>query len=382
MEDHTTLTDIIRARISESGNITFADFMNLSLYHPVYGYYSSPGVKIGKRGDYYTSPVVHQVFGEIILKQIIEMWNISGGMVFTIVEMGAGDGTLCLDMLNFAKREYSDFFNNLKYIIIEESEYMKGLQKARLHNAGLLNHNILWTDYSDPLFTTGVNGCFLSNELIDAFPVHIIEKRGGELKEVFVSYKDNSFIEVLDSPSTPELIRYFIRPGIVLEDGQRAEVNLKALEWMRWVARSIRKGFAITVDYGYPAEELYASHRKSGTLLCYYKHMVIEDPYINIGEQDITSHVDFSTLIKVGEEEGMMTLGLTDQMHFLFGLGIGEIIESIGSRADTETEALKQRLLIKNLIMPGRMGEVFKILIQQKGLDNISVLSGLKKNPF
>ena len=381
MEDHTTLTDIIRARISESGNITFADFMNLSLYHPVYGYYSSPGVKIGKRGDYYTSPVVHQVFGEIILKQIIEMWNISGGMVFTIVEMGAGDGTLCLDMLNFAKREYSDFFNNLKYIIIEESEYMKGLQKARLHNAGLLNHNILWTDYSDPLFTTGVNGCFLSNELIDAFPVHIIEKRGGELKEVFVSYKDNSFIEVLDSLSTPELIRYFI-PGIVLEDGQRAEVNLKALEWMRWVARSIRKGFAITIDYGYPAEELYASHRKSGTLLCYYKHMVIEDPYINIGEQDITSHVDFSTLIKVGEGEGMMTLGLTDQMHFLFGLGIGEIIESIGSRADTETEALKQRLLIKNLIMPGRMGEVFKILIQQKGFDNISVLSGLKRNPF
>ena len=381
MEDHTTLTDIIRARISESGNITFADFMNLSLYHPVYGYYSSPGVKIGKRGDYYTSPVVHQVFGEIILKQIIEMWNISGGMVFTIVEMGAGDGTLCLDMLNFAKREYSDFFNNLKYIIIEESEYMKGLQKERLHNAGLLNHNILWTDYSDRLFITGVNGCFLSNELIDAFPVHIIEKRGGELKEVFVSYKDNSFIEVLDSLSTPELIRYFI-PGIVLEDGQRAEVNLKALEWMRWVARSIRKGFAITVDYGYPAEELYASHRKSGTLLCYYKHRVIENPYINIGEQDITSHVDFSTLIKVGEGEGMMTLGLTDQMHFLFGLGIGEIIESIGSRADTETEALKQRLLIKNLIMPGRMGEVFKILIQQKGFDNISVLSGLKRNPF
>ena len=382
MEDHTTLTDIIRARISEAGKITFADFMNLSLHHPGYGYYSSPGVKIGKRGDYYTSPVVHQVFGEIILKQIIEMWNISGGGNFTIVEMGAGDGTLCLDMLNFAKREYSDFFNNLKYIIIEESEYMKGLQKERLHNAGLLNHNILWTDYSDPLFTTGVNGCFLSNELIDAFPVHIIEKRGGELKEVFVSYKDNSFIEVLDSPSTPELIRYFIRHGIVLEDGQRAEVNLKALEWMRWVARSIRKGFAITIDYGYPAEELYASHRKSGTLLCYYKHMVIEDPYINIGEQDITSHVDFSTLIKVGEGEGMMTLGLTDQMHFLFGLGIGEIIESIGSRADTETEALKQRLLIKNLIMPGRMGEVFKILIQQKGFDNISVLSGLKRNPF
>ena len=381
MEDHTTLTDIIRARISEAGKITFADFMNLSLHHPGYGYYSSPGVKIGKRGDYYTSPVVHQVFGEIILKQIIEMWNISGGMVFTIVEMGAGDGTLCLDMLNFAKREYSDFFNNLKYIIIEESEYMKGLQKERLHNAGLLNHNILWTDYSDRLFITGVNGCFLSNELIDAFPVHIIEKRGGELKEVFVSYKDNSFIEVLDSLSTPELIRYFI-PGIVLEDGQRAEVNLKALEWMRWVARSIRKGFAITIDYGYPAEELYASHRKSGTLLCYYKHRVIENPYINIGEQDITSHVDFSTLIKVGEGEGMMTLGLTDQMHFLFGLGIGEIIESIGSRADTETEALKQRLLIKNLIMPGRMGEVFKILIQQKGLDNISVLSGLKKNPF
>ncbi len=202
--------------------------------------------------------------------------------------------------------------------------------------------------------------------------------KGGELKEVFVSLKDDAFTEVLDLPSTPEIGIYFERLGIELEEGQRAEVNLKAVDWMRWVAKGLKKGFVITVDYGYPAEELYAPDRKTGTLLCYHRHRVVEDPFINIGEQDITAHVDFTTLMKVGEKEGLQVAGFTDQTHFLFGLGILERIAAIGRSASTEAEALQERLLIKNLIMPGRMGSVFKILIQYKGIGGRPELSGLR----
>ena len=384
------LNEIIKEKIQESGRITFAEFMNLALYHPEYGYYSSEKIKLGKKGDYYTSPLVHKIFGELLCKQIAEMWNMSGAGDFTIVEMGAGDGTLCCDILNYAKETYPAFYKALQYIIIEESRGMRDLQKENLRaiaecgmrNAEFNSDKLLWLDYSDPLFKSGINGCFISNELVDAFPVHIVEKRGGELKEVFVDLHDNTFVEVFDSSSTPEIEKYFNRLGIELEDGQRAEVNLKAIEWMRWVAKRLKIGFVITIDYGYPAEELYAPHRMGGTLLCYHRHRIAEDPFINIGEQDITAHVDFTTLMMIGEEEGLKIAGITDQMHFLFGLGIGERIEAIGLNVNTETEALKERLMIKNLIMPGRMGNIFKILIQYKEFEGIPSLSGLKKDPF
>ncbi len=170
--------------------------------------------------------------------------------------------------------------------------------------------------------------------------------------------------------------------GIELQEGQRAEVNLRAVDWMKWVAGSLNKGFAITIDYGYPAEELYAPERSKGTLLCYHRHQVVEDPFINIGEQDMTSHVDFTTLMMTGEVCGLLTAGFTDQMHFLFGLGIGKSIEEISEKASTEADALSARLLIKNLIMPGRMGNVFQVLVQCKGFDSVPELSGLNKNPF
>jgi len=384
MGDSTLLIDTLRNKILVSGKITFAEFMNAVLYHPSYGYYSSERIKIGKKGDYYTSSSVHPVFGEMICKQIEEMWNLTGGKEFAIVEMGAGDGSLSCDILMCAKREYPYFHELLRYILIEESRHMKEVQKERLKENGLLNDGVLWSDYSGPLLNKGVTGCFLSNELVDAFPVHIVEERDGGLKEVYVDFHDNTFVEVVDSPSTPQIWRYFDRLGIELEEGQRAEVNLKAIEWMQWIAKSLKKGFVITIDYGYSAEELYAPHRKDGTLLCYHKHRVVEDPYINIGEQDMTSHVDFTTLTMIGEEAGLLTAGFTDQMHFLFGLGIIERIGAIGSAViepgpEREAEALQERLRIKTLIMPERMGNIFKVLIQYKGLSERPELSGLRK---
>lgn len=384
MEGSIELKNILCNKIFSSGKITFAEFMETVLYHDPYGYYASEKTRIGKQGDFYTSSSVHPIFGELLCKQIEEMRHITGDKEFAIVEMGAGDGSLLCDILRCAKRDFPDLYGSAKYIIIEESRRMRERQRQRLIEEGLLNERVHWTDYTDPLFDKGVVGCFLSNELVDAFPVHVVEMRGGDLQEVFVDYQDDAFTEVLGPPSSQAICKYFERLGILLEEGQRGELNLRAIEWMRWVAKSLQKGFVITIDYGYPAEELYAPDRKSGTLLCYHRHRVVENPFINIGEQDMTTHVDFTTLTKTGEEAGLLTAGFTDQMHFLFGLGIIEKIGAIGSDVgepgpEREAEALQERLKIKNLIMPERMGNIFKALIQYKGISGRPQLSGLRK---
>lgn len=367
--------------LSFEGKIPFVRFMEMALYHPLYGYYTSGRTKIGKKGDYYTSPMVHSIFGKLICRQVVEMWNVMGKDNFTIVEMGAGEGLLSIDILKCAKDEYPEFYRNLGYVIIDVGSNMTKRQEDRLKREGLFDAQVLWTDYSDSLFKEGINGCFLSNELVDSFPVHVVKKQGGGLREIYVTLQNGQVVEIANEPSTPELERYFHRIGIELEEGQRAEVNLKAVEWMRWVGTSLKKGFVITIDYGYPAKELYSPHRRDGTLLCYYKHRISTDPYENVGRQDMTTHVDFTTLMLIGEEVGLKVMGFTDQMHFLFGLDILNDVKSTG-RGKTPEDGLRERLLIKNLIMPGGMGEVFKVLIQSKGLEDIPPLSGLKKNPF
>jgi SAM-dependent MidA family methyltransferase len=165
--------------------------------------------------------------------------------------------------------------------------------------------------------------------------------------------------------------------GIHLREGQRAEVNLKALDWVEKVARCLKKGFVLTIDYGYLANELYAPHRRDGTLLCYCQHRTSENPYERLGEQDITSHVNFSGLIQKGEELGLHLTGFAPQYRFLLALGILQEMESLG-REMSETDALQLRLSLKHLIEPEMgMGEVFKVLIQHKGMDR-PLLDGLR----
>jgi len=165
--------------------------------------------------------------------------------------------------------------------------------------------------------------------------------------------------------------------NIVLEEGQKAEVNLQALDWVEKVARCVKKGFVLTIDYGFHAQELYAVHRREGTLLCYHHHQTSENPFERMGEQDITSHVNFTSLIKKGEEVGLHFTGLVPQYRFLIGLGILEEMESRG-RELSEIEGLGLRLSLKHLIEPEvGMGEVFKVLIQHKGIEK-PLLDGLR----
>jgi SAM-dependent MidA family methyltransferase len=211
--------------------------------------------------------------------------------------------------------------------------------------------------------------------LIDALPVHIVEMTKEGLKELFVGAAEGGFREILAHPSTPELAAYLERYGILLMPGQRAEINLNATGWLASVAAALERGFVLTIDYGYLAEELYAPQRKDGTLLCYYRHTTEEDPYLRVGEQDITTHINFSALIETGKDLGLAPVWYGEQYRFLLSLGIIDELMRLEALATSENEKLKHRLTLKKLLLPeGGMGDTFKVLVQAKGVENPQLL--------
>jgi SAM-dependent MidA family methyltransferase len=347
--------------IHKRGKITFADFMELALYHPIHGYYTSGKEKIGKRGDYYTSSDVHPVFGELIARQFEEMWRLLGSNRFTVVEIGAGKGWLCYDIINFIRNEYPEFFEKIDYKIVEISQNLIERQSDTLKG---LEEKISWESFSEDRFSFNpIDGCFLSNEFVDSLPVHQVIVEKNCLKEIYVTTKDGVFCEKIDELTSPELRDYFDNLKVNLKEGQRAEVNLKALDWVRNLSHYLNRGFVITIDYGHQAEELYSEERHRGTLMCYYEHTTNVNPYERVGNQDITSHVNFSSLMEEGARSGLHTTGFVRQSNFLIALGIlNKMNEAQGD--------VGKLLTMKNLFMPGGMGDVFKVLIQHKGIVN------------
>ncbi|MGQ9638183.1 MAG: class I SAM-dependent methyltransferase [Thermodesulfobacteriota bacterium] len=372
-----SLKEFILSQIEKNGPIPFVQFMQWCLYHEDYGYYQSHRPKIGREGDYYTGPCVHPIYGVMIAKQLSQMAEILGEKNFEIAEMGSGRGFLCEDILTWAKRNNPRFYSLLIYHLIEKSSYHLKEQHQRLSEF-TKEGKVFWI--RPEIFEQGdhsLTGCFLSNELVDSFPVHRMVQIGGELKEIYVTQVNGEFQEVIGPPSHPELLNYFKFIGIDIKEGQLAEINLQALQWIETVSRCLKKGFVLTIDYGYLAEELYAPTRLHGTLLCYYRHQALENPYQRLGEQDITSHVNFTALIKKGEEVGLRFTGLVPQYQFLLALGVLQELELL-SQDMNELEKLKLRLSLMHLIEPEvGMGEVFKVLIQHKGIDP-PLLDGLR----
>jgi SAM-dependent MidA family methyltransferase len=187
---------------------------------------------------------------------------------------------------------------------------------------------------------------------------------------VYVASKDGEFVEEAGELSTAEIAAHLKRVAAELHVGQQAEVNLNAPRWLASASRALKSGFIVTIDYGYPAAELYTPRRKLGTMLCYYRHQIEENPYLRLGLQDITTHVDFTTLMKCGEQSGLQNNWYGEQYRFLLSAGIIEEIEQIERSPVSDEEKLRLRLTLKKLILPdGGMGETFKILIQSKGVN-------------
>jgi SAM-dependent MidA family methyltransferase len=358
------LSEIIIARILKEGPLSFRDFMEMALYYPDLGYYNAVQDKIGTHGDFYTSANLTAAFGAMIAKQIEEMWQNLDKIPLKIVEYGAGTGLLCHDILDYLKSNPA-LYENLSYCIIEKSSSMRSLQKRHLLE------KVSWYDSIAEI--PEINGCILSNELIDTFSIHqlVMEE---QLMEVFVDYKDG-FVEIL-KPATKELTHYFEALDIKLPKGFRTEANLEALSWIKEVSKSINKGYLITIDYGALSADLYNNRRSCGTLVCYHKHHKNDNPYQFIGEQDITTHVNFSALRHWGLQYGMQCCGLVDQASFLLALGIKEYQNIALAKNGNNPQLAAQEALINYRLLVD-MGMKFKVLIQQKGIPSYP-LTGLK----
>lgn len=361
----------IAGKIRTGGPISFETFMDMALYYPEIGYYTRPSADIGRAGDFYTSPHLHGAFGMMLGRQMEEMWKIMGEPDrFQIVEMGAGMGYLAGDMLDYLKGK--EFFPCIDYTIIELNQTVRERQKALLTEHG---DKISWIAAPGDL-GRNVAGCFLSNELLDALPVHLVVMRD-KLMEVCVDLaegpdpgKDGAFAEV-ERTCDEALVSYFREFSISMPEGYKTEVNLKIKDWLKGLNERLERGFILTVDYGYSSAEYYDEDRNAGTLLCYHKHRVSDNPYELTGEQDITAHVNFSSLKKWGEELGLRTEGYCPQGTYLVSLGIDELITEIyGSNPD-----LLEMAKIKGLIFPQGMGASHQVMVQSKGIDK-AVLRG------
>jgi SAM-dependent MidA family methyltransferase len=384
MTSNPALCNAIAYHISTSPQrrITFAEFMDLALYHPEHGYYSSHAVKIGFQGsDFFPSPHLGADFGELLAEQFWQMWDILARPVpFSLVEMGAGQGLLAMHILNYSGLHYPDFFAALDYVIVEKSPGFQQEQQQRLQD-----FSVRWCSLED-IPTDSITGCFFSNELVDALPVHQFILTDGKMHEVYVTTgKDDSeplFLEVTGELSTPELQKYLDLVEIDLtargyEDGYRSEINLAAGEWLSIVADRLHRGYVLTIDYGYPADRYYNPRRSQGSLQCYYNHRHHDNPYINVGMQDITAHVDFTALERWGDRFKLEKIGFIQQGLFLMALGLGERLSAISHQELPLSQLLQRREALHQLIDPTELGN-FGVLIQSKGLQQTEITQPLK----
>lgn len=379
--------------------ITFADYMDLALYHPEQGYYATGAVNIGSEGDFFTSPHLSRDFGELLAEQFAQMWDILGHpMPFTLMEMGAGQGLLAADVLYSLHRHYPDCFEALEYIIIEKAAGLIGQQQQQLQRLKIGDKPLplRWCSLEE-ISENEITGCCFSNELIDAFPVHQVVIEGRQLKEIYVTTanagidnitldaqasSETNFIEIIDTLSTSKLTEYFDFIGIDLlsdtyPEGYRTEVNLAALDWLNTVTKRLQRGFLLTIDYGYSADRYYQPARHQGTLQCYYQHQHHDNPYLYIGQQDITAHVNFTALERQGELCGLRKVGFTQQGLFLMALGLGARIAALSARDSDRGNAIakgqdvikimQRRQTLHQLMDPMGLGG-FGVLVQSKGL--------------
>ena len=363
------LQSIIRGRINKKGKISFHEFMDLALYHPEHGYYMSSREKIGKDGDFYTSPDVHKVFGTTIMKQLKEMKSLlPENKNFHIIEAGAGKGSMCRQILDAAKEREPSLYESIRYSIVEKSTSLMDIQKESIGSASHTEKVSWQKDMASALKVTE-SAVVVSNELIDAFPVHRVAFTSNGWEEIFVTLVDDEFSEITGPLSDPSLEAYLSKFEGPFDEGYKTEVNLNGVRWIKNIGENLKKGFLVTIDYGYPKADYYSLLRNDGTLLCYYRHSTTDNPYTRVGEQDITAHVDFSSLAGAGKEAGLELTGFCEQFHFLMGLGVFDELNSMDESEDFNSESYRENIAIKRLLMPEAMGGTFKVLIQHKGVD-------------
>ena len=358
---NTELIRLIRAEIERQGPISFAQFMHHALYHPRHGYYSSGRCAIGKAGDYFTNVSVGPVFGQLLAAQFAEIWERLGKIDnFVIIEQGAHDGQFACDVLEFLKKHAPEFFEVLRYRIVEPFPILRDRQSLTLKpfQEKMEYHNSL----------RPFAGVHFSNELLDAMPVRLIS--GGV--ETMVDVQDSNFVFV-ECP---------------LSEGN-AVSNRPALDWADYVAANLQRGYVIAIDYGRVGDEREWSAQVRA------RHRILDSPFEQIGHADITMHVDWSTIAERAQANGLRVAGFTDQHHFLTGI-LSELWRP-GSPAfawlrrgmpepppgDWGQSPLpgspKMKRELQTLLHPEMLGRAFQVLALEKNVGpDASRLAGFK----
>jgi len=376
----------IRDLIQQNGPITFSQFMQICLYSPSGGFYSTRANKIN--AEFGTSPTSHPLFGTLIAKQLKQMWEIlEFPSPFQVIEVGSGDGALARSIVDEIQLLGSDFSNALRYVAtdyepwwpdsLNESLGWNGEAQNNRSNKREMTWGINRVKAEGVTPFKNITGCILCNELVDNFPFHQFVIQDGLVKEVYVTTSNAGFSEILDIPSNPLITNRLESLNLSLPEGFRGEINLGIDTWMSQVSKTLDKGFILSIDYGELSEDLYSSKHNSGTLMCYNQHQYNNNPYQNIGSQDITSFVDFTSLMAAGEKQGFATQGYSLQRKFLENLGFYSYLDSLDTKELSYARKELSRIAMKTLIDPEDYGD-FKVLIQSKGVINNIDLLGFK----
>jgi SAM-dependent MidA family methyltransferase len=309
---------------------------------------------------------VHPVFAETLADAIIRIWQEEGYSRPALVEIGGGTGIL---MKHLSARIYEAaplLADRMRLVMIESSPYHRECQRQAL--AGCQADVVWYAAVEEAVQSEAIEGVILSNEWFDAFPVHLVKRQAAGWTEAGVTWDEGEgCLKWMDLPAlTPEAADYLAEEKLALPTGMQLEINLGMRRAIHEVSRMLVRGYVITIDYGGLQDELYSARRMSGTLQCYYRHRAHDDPLVFVGEQDITAHVNFSALMKWGEEAGLVPVSLESQSQFLVKAGI---LQKLREHQDTNpftSEAMRSNQAIRQLISPDGMGGTFRVLTQKK----------------
>lgn len=358
------LLSLIKDKIAEAGGkISFADYMHLCLYAPGLGYYSAGSQKLGQQGDFTTAPEISSLFSRTLAHQISDVFQQMSSP--NILEFGAGSGKMAADILTEL-----DVLNHLPehYYIIEASADLQ--QRQYEYITKIIPHlanKVSWLN-TLPLSFEGV---LLANEVCDAMPVHSLHFKQGQAFERFVTIDDKQqrLQWCLSDISAQPLMDYAkLIASCINNDEFITEVNLAAEAWVATLADSLKLGTIFIIDYGYSHRDYYHPQRNMGTLMCYFQHQGHDNPLILQGLQDITAHVNFTSLAQAALDHGLDVAGFQSQADFLIAGGITDLALNYESGSLNNFQIANE---IKRLTLPSEMGEAFKVLTLTKNLDRL-----------
>ena len=355
----TPLASQLLSRISIQGPLSFSEFMATALYEPHHGFYSSGRARIGKAGDFYTAVSVGPLFGRLLARQFAQMWEYLGRPApWCLVEQGANDGQLALDVLEALEEQSPDCFNATQLWILEP---LLSLQKSQSEKLSAFHTRTAW--FRDPEDLPSFVGVHYSNELLDAFPFDRVRCQNGAWLELRVDGTEDGF-SWKETPIRRADLQAACDRLPALENGFTTELGFAHRPWLEAIAHRLTRGWLIALDYGMSEMEMLSPHRREGTLAAYQSHQRCPNPLDSPGERDLTAHVNFSAVARDALERGWQLCGYTDQHRFFSSLAPLHFTDATEALSPAQQ---KERLAFRTLIHPQLMGTQFKVLCLHKG---------------